>query len=248
MSEQSELELIDLDPPYRLGKTSLARWWRNPRDKRPGDITSTEWLAPYTAQACEHVLKEHALLVGNYTSYTARFQREEIGAIRLEPSLPVSAEDREFLAEQRYSTQLMAALRTAQLVLREKEDLLRSNHTLTESILHLTATGHLLTSCLAAKNDARVCLHEHYSGTVSEILGEQVVVVYEADDGEPIKQVYERKQFIAGHEPRRGDELCAYVFITQHSPGRSLTEQSTPEIPEPDFSGFDEGVTGDVQI
>jgi hypothetical protein len=142
----------------------------------------------------------------------------------------------------------MAARRTVDIALREKDDLLEQNRLLTETAHRLATTGEILTSCLTAKHDARVCLHEHYSGTVSEIVGEQIIVVYETQEGESIKQVYDHKQFVPDRLPREGDEVCAYVFVTRQVYQSALPEPSPRPKDEPDFSGFDKGMVGDVEI
>lgn len=247
MSEQNELEFPEPAVSYHRHMVNFLPWLEA-CDEKLTDLRFGAWNIPHHGQ--RHSRKTHsagvAMLIANYQA-KSHFGNQ-IGTTRWDASLPTSAEDREFLAEQRFKTQLMATLRTAQLALREKDDLLQQNHTLTETVHRLAATGHILTSCLAARNDALVCLHEHYSGTVSEIMGEQIVVVYEVADGEPMKQIYDRKQFIADRVPREGDELCAYVFIAVNPPGRALVERSTSAMTEPDFSGFDKGVTGDVEI
>ena len=240
MSDQSELEFTASLGHHHYDVGHILTWLGSA--EKPTDIRDV-WSIPHHGQRQSGRL---SAVIANYRAKS--LLGDPARATRLDASLPASTEHREFLVEQRLKTQLMATLRTAHLAVREKDELLQQNHTLTETVHRLASTGNVLASCLAARNDARVCLHEHYPGTVSEIMGEQIVVVYEADDGEPMKQIYDRKQFIADHVPREGDELCAYVFITVNPPGRALVERSTTAMTKPDFSGFDKGVTGDVEI
>lgn len=243
MSDQHELELIGSQDPFHC---DVSGFWHWPADEKTADQQSDVLRRFYG----HHPSTPTPVVLHKFIANFAAMSQwvEQVEPAEREASLPVAAGNRLRLENERLKTQLMSERRTAHLARRKEDELFQQHASLIETAHTLAATQRVLTLTLTARADARVCLHEHYSGTVSEILGEQIVVVYEADDGEPMKQVYDRKQFIADHVPREGDELCAYVFITQHPPGRSLGEHSTTAMAEPDFSGFDKGVTGDVEI
>lgn len=242
MNDPDELELIGFQVPLH----EVSGFWEWPADEKTAEKQS-DVLRHFFGHG--HPTSAHVVLQKFAARPATMFPWfEQIEPARREASLPVSAGNRLRLENERLKTQLMAERRTAHLARRKETELSEQHASLIETAHALAATQRVLTLALTARVDARVCLHEHYSGTVSEIMGEQIVVVYEVDDGEPMKQIYDRKQFIADHVPREGDELCAYVFITVNPPGRALIERSKTEMTEPDFSGFDKGVTGDVEI
>ena len=243
MSEQHELEFIGSQDSFHC---DVSGFW---------DWSADEKIADQQSDVLRRFYGHHPSTPAPVVlhKFMAKFAATSQWLEQIEPtervaSLPVDAGNRLILENERLKTQLMVERRTAHLARRKENELFLQHASLIETTRDLAATQKVLTLCLAARADARVCFHEHYSGTVSEIMGEQIVVVYEVDDGEPMKQVYDRKQFVADHVPREGDELCAYVFIAQHPPGRVLLERSTTAMTEPDFSGFDKRVTGDVEI
>lgn len=240
MSEQHELEVISSQDTFHCDVTDFWSWLTDEKTAaKQGDALS-RFYGRHPSTSTPVVLQKFMAKVVAMSQWVEPTGREA--------GLPVEAGNRLKLENARLKTQLMAERRTAHLARRKEDELFQQHASLVETTRDLAATQKVLTLCLAARADARVCLHEHYSGTVSEIVGEQVVVVYEVDDGEPMKQIYDRKQFIANHTPREGDELCAYVFITLQPPGRALVERSTAATTEPDFSGFEKGVAGDVEI
>ncbi len=243
MNEQDELEIILPQGSFHCEVSNLWRWPADEKAVEKQGEMLDDFFGGYRPMIKAAMLAKYVAKLATISP-----RREQIEPRKREASLPVEAGHRLILENERLKTQLMSERRTAYVARRKEDELFQQHASLIETAHTLAATQRVLTLTLTARADARVCLHEHYSGTVSEIVGEQIVVVYEADDGEPMKQVYDRKQFIADHVPREGDELCAYVFITLHPPGRSLVEHSTTAVTEPDFSGFDKGVTGDVEI
>ena len=161
--------------------------------------------------------------------------------------LPQVEEHRIVLEVENLKTQLIAERRNTLFSARRESQLLEANENLTVAVRALTEAQRTLLSTATAKVEGRVCLHERYVGTVSELLGTQVVVVYESEDGSPIKQVYGREQFLKDYTPQEGETLHAFVFVAAATPRESLEESTSTEA-EADFSGFRTSVEGDIEL
>jgi hypothetical protein len=75
-------------------------------------------------------------------------------------------------------------------------------------------------------------------------MGEQVEVTYETLDG-PLKQVYDRTQFVPGKVPEEGDAVEAHVIIAVGKGSDAQTESGeTSDLP--DFR--DKGVSGTIRV
>jgi hypothetical protein len=151
------------------------------------------------------------------------------------------------LEAENLKTQLIAERRNALLSARRESRLLEATEDLSTAVKNLTEAQGTLLSAATAKAEGRVCLHEQYVGTVSELIGSQVVVVYESKEGNPIKQFYDRDQFVEDYAPLEGETLYAFVFIAAATSRPSLQEPGSMEAE--DFSGFrTSSVEGDIEL
>ena len=92
-------------------------------------------------------------------------------------------------------------------------------------------------------------MHGTHSGVVTDVEGEEIVVVYETDHG-PIEQIYDRTQFREGNVPNVGDDVKAHVFVTSGPMDLATRfENADLEDKEDDFAAFREkGVSGPIEI
>ena len=83
----------------------------------------------------------------------------------------------------------------------------------------------------AAIGPPRPRIMESHRGVVSEVLGNQVEITYETSAG-PLKQIYNREQFVGGVIPNEGDNVEAKVTVTvvDHEPN-VFEEEFESDIP-----------------
>jgi len=86
----------------------------------------------------------------------------------------------------------------------------------------------------------QLILTESLRGVVSEVLGNQVEITYETRSG-PMKQIYNREQFLGGKMPHEGDSVQAdlAIWLVDREPTRA-----TSDIPS--FEG--RSIKGELRI
>lgn len=77
------------------------------------------------------------------------------------------------------------------------------------------------------QDSAKLRMTETYHGTVEQVAGDQVVVVYDIDD-DLVEHHYHRSQFIDGQLPKVGDRLTVHVHVTDASPSADEEDQVEP--------------------
>src|SRR5579871_5186231 len=162
--------------------------------------TGLDLYNDYLATSVPHFTEAHSASKDHLVILNATHSTSEIG-------VPAKEDNRSLLEMERLKSRLMAERRTASLVRQEADELSKRNADLIATLQRMTETESVLARCVTAKADAKVCLFEKYSGTVSELIGEQVVVVYDAANGEAVKQIYNQEQFIKDRLPREGEEV-----------------------------------------
>ncbi len=76
------------------------------------------------------------------------------------------------------------------------------------------AANSMLQAALAGKANGRLRMAESYQGEAIHVSDERVVVVFEVE-GDLVEQTYNRKQFLDGRLPEKGELLAAYVHIAK---------------------------------
>jgi len=154
------------------------------------------------------------------------------------------AQHKVVLENERLKTQLISE-RRAVLTAHQRHAQLTSQHEVVlEGICELAKANKALQAALIAQAAGRICFHETHSGSVTEILGDQVAVTYETPDG-PLKQVYDRTQFMHGKLPEEGDVVEAHVMIAvAKSPDVQKEAEEASDLP--DFR--DKGTSGTIRI
>lgn len=118
-----------------------------------------------------------------------------------------------------------------------------------QCISELTTVNRTLHAAVLAGARGALCLHETHRGVVTDVEGDEVVVVYETNDG-PLEQVYTRQQFREDKVPDQGDNVTAYVILTRTPKDveQRFAEMESQEKPD-EFAAFREkGVSGPIEI
>lgn len=152
---------------------------------------------------------------------------------------------RVLLENERLKTQLISEKR-ALLIARQSEVRLQSeNDKLIDGVCELTKVNKILQAVLIAGHQKRVCFHETHVGVVSDSVGEQIEVTYETQDG-PLKQIYNRKQFIHQKLPSEGERIEAHVVvaIAPSDESKRSNKDQTSDLPE--FKG--KGISGTIRL
>ena len=91
---------------------------------------------------------------------------------------------------------------------------------------------------LEYKQEGDLRMFETYEGTVAEVVGDEVCVVFDMEDG-VLEQVYTRDQFLSGRVPEPGESVVAHVFLATHAnegvevAARTLADLSEEELVKP---------------
>ena len=118
-----------------------------------------------------------------------------------------------------------------------------------QRIGELTNLNAALQAVVLARAQGTVCMREMHRGVVTDVQGDEVVVVYETKQG-PVEQVYTRQQFRDGKVPDQGDNVTAYVILTRAPKDveQRFAEMESEEKPD-EFAAFREkGVSGPIEI
>ena len=116
------------------------------------------------------------------------------------------------LENERLRTELIEKRREV-LLLRQELDRANSlQGRLVDSVCNLTVGNNAAVQALAAEREGRMCLSETLEGVVSRVLGEDIEITYETEDG-PLKQVYAMAQFARGKAPAEGETVRTFAFI-----------------------------------
>ncbi len=158
---------------------------------------------------------------------------------------------RNLLELERLKTQLISEQRATLLARQQSAELASQNaqlrpqnESLLEVVCDMAKANKDLQAALIAQSQGRICLREVHRGTVSEVVGAQAEVTYETPDG-PLKQVYERKQFVRGKLPEEGDAVEAHVIVVVGQASEAQKEpEETSDLPE--FR--DRGISGTIRI
>lgn len=133
---------------------------------------------------------------------------------RLEPGTVSEFPSRDLLIEnERLKTQLIEQRRALLLADRSIADLRKQNERLVDVVCDATSANKALQGAMLAQREGRLCLHETHRGVVSAVVGEQIEVTYETAEG-PLKQIYQRDQFIGSKLPQEGDSVEAHVMLS----------------------------------
>ncbi|MCX7049894.1 MAG: hypothetical protein NTX50_30980 [Candidatus Sumerlaeota bacterium] len=144
-------------------------------------------------------------------------------------------------------TQLIGERRGNTSLRREKERLQETHDDLLK--LNLTQADIIRTQekAIEAKANGRVKLHATYPGEVKEIVGEEILVVYETSNG-PIEQIYCRSQFTDGVLPEPGQSVETHVILSV-GPMKKKDYSQLKDIEAYDFKAFREKrISGRIEI
>lgn len=170
-----------------------------------------------------------------------------VGAATTDLGLPQVDQHRLQLELEQVKTQLIGERRNALVSARRESQLMETNENLAVSLKGLVEAQRTLLMAFTANAQARVCLHERYVGTVSEIVGSQVKIVYDSEDRTSIKQVYDLDQFEKGYKPHEGESLHAFVLVAC-GVSRPMLEDAKSTDAGSDFSGFSNSVNTDIEL
>lgn len=110
-----------------------------------------------------------------------------------------------------------------------REDLEQTQARLREA----NETCHILAECVRAERKSAIIAHEAHEGLVTDVLGDEVLVVFERE-GERLEQLYEASQFRDGGMPSPGDWIQVRVIVEK------VLEKRDPERLKPFPPGMDE--------
>jgi hypothetical protein len=103
----------------------------------------------------------------------------------------------------------------------------------------LTEVTRNLQVALVQRYQGAICLNELLSGVVSRVVGDEVELTLETEDG-GLRQVYHRKQFLKEELPQEGDNVVAHLFLSAEAAQRethSEKDREFPELPKPKSLG-----------
>jgi hypothetical protein len=142
-------------------------------------------------------------------------------------------------------TQVISLQRELNTTRRNEEYLQAQNEKQLEYIGELVKALCDVQGALIASNAGRLCMHVTHSGVVTEMVGDEVAVVFQTEDGE-LEQVYHRSQFVNQRLPESGDKLEAHVLVSRSA---ETSPAVKPQDGENEFSAFrTKRVTGPVEI
>jgi hypothetical protein len=135
------------------------------------------------------------------------------------------------LENERLKTQMIEQRRALLVARQSNDELNKKNDRLVEIVCDLTKSTQALQRALLAKEDSKICLYETHEGVVSEVVGDQIQVTFETENG-PLRQVYHRSQFMGKKLPDEGEIVEANVFLsTKFRPRETAAEEEQSQVP-----------------
>lgn len=118
------------------------------------------------------------------------------------------------LERESLKSQIIALRRELASVRRNEEYLQAQNEKQLEYIGGLTKAIQDVQTALIAKSGQRLCMHEAHTGIVTEVVGEEIAVVFETDNGQ-LEQIYHRSQLFNNRLLEVGTRITAHVIVSQ---------------------------------
>ncbi len=176
----------------------------------PGSLQSSHSEETYWGELLANVAESGALV----SSASGTLSREVTSELRLE--------------NERLRTELIEKRREVLLLRQELARINRLQEKLIDSTCDFARANATAMHALTADRGGRMCLSESLEGVVTRVLGEEIEITYETDDG-PLKQIYRAPQFTRQRAPAEGEAVRTFAFIAAETPSETPAPESEDE-------------------